>query len=185
MAEASNPLLQECRSSLALRSGAAVLFGIACLWPTIADAMLIKLFAVYAFVDGILTLSSGGWVFSRRSAWPLLLGGCVGVVIGATAYASPAMTLVGFTNLLTAWALALGMTFTVAAAALRGADRDYLFLLSGIASGLFARALLTYTAADIVVISTWTGLYGLTIGILFLKLTLQQYQLVALDLSVE
>src|SRR5437868_13533566 len=98
MAEVSNPLLQECRSSLALRSGAAVLFGIACLWPTIADAMLIKLFAVYAFVDGILTLSSGGWVFSRRSAWPLLLGGCVGVVIGATAYASPAMTLVGFTQ---------------------------------------------------------------------------------------
>ncbi|TMJ71186.1 MAG: HdeD family acid-resistance protein [Alphaproteobacteria bacterium] len=185
MAEVSNPLLQECRSSLALRSGAAVLFGIACLWPTIADAMLIKLFAVYAFVDGILTLSSGGRAFSRRSAWPLLLGGCVGVVIGATAYASPAMTLVGFTNLLTAWALALGMTFTVAAATLRGADRDYLFLLSGIASGLFARALLTYTAADIVVISTWTGLYGLTIGILFLKLTLQQYQLVALDLSVE
>ena len=185
MAEVSNPLLQECRSSLALRSGAAVLFGIACLWPTIADAMLIKLFAVYAFVDGILTLSSGGRAFSRRSAWPLLLGGCVGVVIGATAYASPAMTLVGFTNLLTAWALALGMTFTVAAVTLRGADRDYLFLLSGIASGLFGRALLSYTAADIVVISTWTGLYGLTIGILFLKLTLQQYQLVALDLSVE
>src|ERR1700716_2478001 len=47
MAEVSNPLLQECRSSLALRSGAAVLFGIACLWPTIADAMLIKLFDVY------------------------------------------------------------------------------------------------------------------------------------------
>jgi uncharacterized membrane protein HdeD (DUF308 family) len=184
MAEVSNPLLQECRSSLALRSGAAILFGIACLWPTIADAMLIKLFAVYAFVDGILTLSSGGWV-SRRSAWPLLLGGCVGVVTGATAYASPAMTLVGFTNLLTAWALALGMTFTVAAAALRGADRDYLFLLSGITSGLFARALLTYTAADIVVISTWTGLYGITVGIVFLKLTLQQYQLAALDLSTE
>src|SRR5207248_9658882 len=120
MAEASNPLLQECRSSLALRSGAAVLFGVACLWPTIADAMLIKLFAVYAFVDGILTLSSGGWVFSRRSAWPLRLGGGFVVVPGATAYASLAMTLVGSTNLLTAWALALGLTFAVAAPTLRG-----------------------------------------------------------------
>ena len=95
------------------------------------------------------------------------------------------MALVGLVNLLTAWAFALGTTFTVAAATLRGADPDCLLLLSGIASGLFARALLTYTAADIVVISTWTGLYGITIGILFLKLTLQQYQLVALDLSVE
>src|SRR5438045_9207651 len=126
MAEVSNPLLQECRSSLALRSGAAVLFGIACLWPTIADAVLIKLFAVYAFVDGILTLSSGGWVFSRRSAWPLLWGGCVGVVIGATAYAAPAMTLVGFTHLLPAWALGLGMSLTVAAGTLRGPDRGFL-----------------------------------------------------------
>jgi uncharacterized membrane protein HdeD (DUF308 family) len=185
MANHPDTLLRECRSSLALRSGAAVLFGIGCLWPTITDAMLIKLLSGYAFVDGILTLSAGGWVLSRCCVWPLLMSGCVGLVIAATAYAWPGMTLVGLLNLLTVWALALGMTFTVAAATLRGADRDYLLLLSGIASGLFARALLTYTAADIVVISTWTGLYGLTIGILFLKLTLQQYPLVALDLSVE
>jgi hypothetical protein len=40
-----NTLLRECRSPLALRSGAAALFAIACFWPTITDAMLIKLFA--------------------------------------------------------------------------------------------------------------------------------------------
>jgi hypothetical protein len=50
---------------------------------------------------------------------------------------------------------------------------------------VFARALLSYTAADIVVISTWTGLYGLTLGILHLKLALQRYQLAALDLSAQ
>jgi len=185
MANYPDTLLRECRSSLALRSGAAVLFGIACLWPTITDTLLIQLFACFAFVDGILTLSSGGWVLSRRSVWPLLIGGCIDLVIAATVYTWSGMTLVGFLNLLTVWAFALGTMFTVAAATLRGADRDCLLLLSGIASGLFARALLTYTAADIVVISTWTGLYGITIGILFLKLTLQQYPLVALDLSVE
>jgi hypothetical protein len=54
-----NTLLHERRSSLALRSGAAALFAIACFWPTVTDAMLIKLFAAYAFVDGVLTLSSG------------------------------------------------------------------------------------------------------------------------------
>jgi hypothetical protein len=68
---------------------------------------------------------------------------------------------------------------------LRRADRDYLLLLSGIASGLFARALLSSTAADTVVISTWMGLYGLTLGILFLTLALRQYELVTLDLSAE
>jgi uncharacterized membrane protein HdeD (DUF308 family) len=82
------------------------------------------------------------------------------------------MTLVDLVNLLRIWAIALAITFTLACATLRQADGDYLLLLSGIASGLFARALLSSTAADTVVISTWMGLYGLTLGILFLKLAL-------------
>jgi uncharacterized membrane protein HdeD (DUF308 family) len=180
-----NTLLHERRSSLALRSGAAVLFAIACFWPTITDAMLIKLFAAYAFVDGVLTLSSGDWALSCRSVWPLLVGGCLDLVAAAAAYGWSGMTLVDLVNLLTIWAIALAITFTLACATLRQADGDYLLLLSGIASGLFVRALLSSTAADTVVISTWMGLYGLTVGILFLKLTLQHYQLVALDLSPE
>jgi uncharacterized membrane protein HdeD (DUF308 family) len=180
-----NTLLHERRSSLALRSGAAALFAIACFWPMITDAMLIKLFAAYTFVDGTLTLSCPGWVLSCRSVWPLLVGGCIDLVAAATAYAWSGMTLVGLVNLLSVWAIALAITHTVACAMLRRADRDYLLLLSGIASGLFARALLSSTAADTVVISTWMGLYGLTLGILFLTLALRQYELVTLDLSAE
>ena len=182
MTDDANALLQERRSSLALRSGAAVLFAVACFWPTITEAMLIKLFAAYAFVDGILTLSPGGWRLSCRSVWPLLIGGCVDLAAAGAAYAWSGATLL---DLMTIWAIALGTTFTIACATLRQADSDHLLLLSGIASGLFARALMSYTAADIVVISTWTGLYGLTLGILHLKLALQRYQLIALDLSAQ
>jgi uncharacterized membrane protein HdeD (DUF308 family) len=185
MVKDANALLYERRASLALRSGAAILFAVACFWPTLADAMLIKLFAAFAFVDGILTLSSGGWSLSSRPGWPLLTGGCVDLAAAVAAYAWSGATLLDFVNLMTIWAIALGTTFTVACATLRQADSDCLLLLSGIASGLFARALLSYTAADIVVISTWTGLYSLTLGILLLKLTLQRYQLVALDLSAQ
>jgi uncharacterized membrane protein HdeD (DUF308 family) len=184
MATDANALLHERRAS-PLRSGAAVLFAIACFWPTITDAVLIKLFAAYAFVDGILTLSSGGWCLSCRSVWPLLTGGCVDLAAALTAYACSGATLLDLVSLMTIWAIALGTTFTVACATLRQADGDYLSLLSGIASGLFVRALLSCTAADIVVISTWIGLYSLTLGILLLKLTLQRYQLVALDLSAQ
>lgn len=185
MANDPNTLLQEHRSSLALRSGAAVLFAIACLWPTITDAALIKLFAAYAFVNAVLALSSGGWVSSRHAVWPILLGGCVDLVAAVTAYAWPGMTLVDLVNLLTVWTVALAITFVIGSVTLRKVDQDYLLLLCAIASGLFARALLTCTGADTVVVSTWMGLYGLTLGILLLKLTLQQYQLVALDLSAE
>ena len=53
-------LLDERRLSFALRSGAGILFAIAFLWPAMGDAALIRLFAAYAFVDGILVLSAGG-----------------------------------------------------------------------------------------------------------------------------
>jgi uncharacterized membrane protein HdeD (DUF308 family) len=185
MTNDASALLHERRASLALRSAAAILFAIACFWPTITDTMLIKLFAAYAFVDGILTLSSGGWALANRSVWPLLAGGCIDLAAAVAAYAWSGTTLLDLVNLMTIWAIALGATLTVSCATLRQADSDYLLLLSGIASGLFARALLPYTAADVFVISTWTGLYGLTVGILLLKLTLQRYQLVALDLSAQ
>jgi len=151
MAEEANALLYERRASLALRSGAAVLFAIACFWPTISDAALIKLFAAYAFADGVLTLSSGGWSVSSRPAWPLLAGGYVDLAAAVVAFAWSGATLLDLVNLMTIWAIALGTAFTVACATLRQADCDYLLLLSGIASGLFARALLSSTAAD------WVG----------------------------
>jgi uncharacterized membrane protein HdeD (DUF308 family) len=86
-------------------------------------------------------------------------------------------------NLATVWAIALGITFTVASATLRQAGGDYLLLLSGIASAVFGRALLSHMAGDVVVMSTWTGLYALTLGIVLLKLTLQLYRPIAIDLS--
>jgi uncharacterized membrane protein HdeD (DUF308 family) len=114
-----------------------------------------------------------------------LAGGCVDLAAVVAAYAWSGTTLLDLVNLMTVWAVALGTTLTVSCATLRRADSEYLLLLCGIASGLFARDLLSYTAGDIVVISTWTGLYGLTVGILLLKLTLQRYQLVAPDLSAQ
>jgi hypothetical protein len=57
-------------------------------------------------------------------------------------------------------------------------------LLSGIAIGLFGRALMSHAAGDVVVLSTWLGLYALTSGILLFKLTLQRYRPMFVDLSM-
>src|ERR1700730_1390769 len=142
MAQDAISLLHERGSPLALRSGAAVLFAIACFWPTITGAMLVKLFAAYAFVDGILTLSSGGWSLSSRSLWPLLTGGCIDLAAAVAAYAWSGATLLDLVSLMTIWAIALGTTFTVACATLRQAGSDYLFLLGGVASRPVSAALL-------------------------------------------
>lgn len=171
--------------SLALRSAAALLFAVAFLWPAITEATLVSLFAAYGFVDGALALSAGGTGLRYRAIWPLLIGGCVGIAASAAAFAWPDMKLLDLVNLATIWAIALGITFTAASATLRQADGDYLLLMSGIASALFGRALLSHMAGDVVVMSTWTGLYAMTLGILFFKLTLQLYRPFAIKLSTE
>jgi uncharacterized membrane protein HdeD (DUF308 family) len=182
-AENVNVLLDQRRLSLTLRSGVGLVFAIAFFWPTLTFSGLVGLFAAYAFVDGILILSTGGWGLAQRPVWPLLIAGCADIVAAAAAYFSPGLTFNGFGNLLAAWAVAMAAGCAISCATLREADPDYLLLLSGIAAGLFARALLSHTAGDVVVLSTWLGFYALTSGILLFKLALQRFRPIFVDLS--
>lgn len=183
-AEDANALLDQRRLSLALRSAASLLFAVAFFWPTLTFPMLVKLFAVYAFVDGILTVAPGGWSLTQRAVWPLLAGGCVNIAVAVAAYIGPALAVFDFGNLLAVWAIALAAARTIGCATMREADPDYLLLLNGIAAGFFGRALLSPAAGDVVVLSTWIGLYVLTVGILLFKLTLQRYRPIFVDLSM-
>jgi len=164
------------RSSLALRSAAAFLFAIAFFWPTLTGEALVPLFAAYAFVDGALALSPGGWRLPYRRAWPLLVGGSIDILAAAGVYIWPGMTLPLLVSVTTAWAIATGVSFIVAGISLREADDEYLLLLSGIVALVFARALLSHLAGDAIVFSTWIGLYVLTLGVVLLRLTLKYCQ---------
>jgi len=179
-AQSATELLQDRRSSLPLRAAAAFFFGIAFFWPEIDDAAVIRLFAAYAFVDGVLALSPGGWGLSYRLGWPLLIGGCIGLIGFGTAYLWPGMTLPLLSDVVAVWAIASAFAFALAYVALRAADDDQLFLLCAIASLIFGRALLSQLAVDAVVLSAWLGLYAMTMAVLFLKLTLRHYRLMLL-----
>lgn len=179
----ANALLDQRRLSLALRSGASLLFACAFFWPTLTLPMLVKLFAAYAFVDGILTLAPGGWSLQERAVWPLLAGGCINIAAAAAAYLGPALGWFEIGNLLAAWAIALAASRTIGCATMRQADPDYLLLLAGIAAGFFGRALWSPAAGDAVVLATWIGLYALAIGIVLFKLTLRRYRPIFVDLS--
>jgi len=153
-----------------------MLFAIAFLWPTLTQDDLAPLFAAYAFVDGALALSPGGWRLPYRRVWPLLIGGGVDIMAAIGAYVLPEMTLSVLVNLVMTWAVAFGGLLSIASFTLREADDEYLLLLCGIAALAFGRALLSQLAGDAIVFSTWTGLYALIFGIVMLKLTLKQYQ---------
>jgi len=147
------------------------------------EAAMTRLFAAYAFLDGVLILSSGGWSLRSRCVWPLLLGGCADIAVAAAAYGWPGITLPGLLDLMAVWAIVFGTSFAVGSVVLRRVNGSYLLLLCGIASGLFGRALLSYMAGDVVVIATWVGLYALTLGILLFKLSLRLYRFVPVDVS--
>jgi uncharacterized membrane protein HdeD (DUF308 family) len=170
-------LLGERRVILALRSSAALLFAVAFLWPVMTDAMLVTLFAAYAFVDGALVLSPGGWSVPQRAAWPLLAGGCLDLLAAIVVCGWPGITPAILAHVVAIWSVGSALAFTVACVTLRNADTDHLFLAAGIAALIFGRALLSPLAGDVIVLSTWLGLYALTIGILFFKQTLKHYQL--------
>jgi len=182
--ESAGALLDQRRLPLALRSGASLLFAVSFFWPTLTFPAMVKLFAVFAFIDGVLTLAPGGWALAQRAIWPLLAGGCINVAVAAATYVWPGMTVGDFATLLAVWAIALAAARTVGCATLREADPGCLLLLAGIAAGLFGRALLSPLTGDAVVLSTWIGLYALTIGIVLFKLTLQRFRPLFVDLSV-
>jgi uncharacterized membrane protein HdeD (DUF308 family) len=168
-------LLQDHRLSLALRTAAAFLFGTAFLWPGVNDVATIRLFAAYAFVDGVLALSAGGWGMAFRLGWPLLIGGVINLAGSGVAFAWPEMSVLALGDVAAGWAIASSFVFLAAYAALHRSDTSQLFLLSAIASMILGRALLSSVPLDAIILSTWLGLYAMTMWVLLLKLTLKQY----------
>ena len=154
---------------------AAFLFGTAFLWPGVTDAATIRIFAAYAFVDGILALAPGGWGMAFRLGWPLLIGGVIDLGGSVIAYVWPDMSLSALGGVAAGWAIASSFAFAAAYTTLHRSDRGQLFLLCAIASMVLGRALLSSIPLDAIVLSTWLGLYAMTVWVLLLKLTLKQY----------
>lgn len=181
-AQSADALLGDWRRSLAQRGAAAFVFGFAFLWPDLPDTMVIRLFAAYLLVDGVLALTPGGWASSWRLGWPLLIGGCIDIAGACAIYVSlwSGTTLSMLAHLAMLWAIASGIAFTLAGATLRRSDTDHLFLAGGIASLVFGRAMLSHFATDAIVLSAWMGLFALTMAALFLKLAVKHYRVVLL-----
>src|SRR5215472_10737356 len=106
---------------VALRGTLAVIFGVlAFVWPGMTFEVLVLLFGIYAFVDGVLVLSFGlmaagdgeGW-------WPLVLGGILGIGLGVVTFARPAAMGEALVYVVGFWAIVTGLLEIVAAIRLR------------------------------------------------------------------
>jgi uncharacterized membrane protein HdeD (DUF308 family) len=137
---------------LALRGGAAILFGLAAfLVPESALVALVLLFAAYLVIDGIFAVLAG-----------LVIEGGLGLAAGIVMALWPALSLLFFIKIAALWAILSGV------ALLWAARRRGLMLVGGVLSLLWGLLVLFEPMAGVVVWAWWIGAYALAFGVVML-----------------
>ncbi len=156
-----------------LRGVLAIVFGVLTLvWPTITLAALIIIFGVYAFADGIFLIvkAVGSWA-ARDDRWLLLLEGLLGVGIGVLTFFAPGVTAIGLLFFIAVWSLSTGILEIVGAIRMRKEiSGEVWWILSGIASVLFALLLMILPGAGILSLLWLLGAYAIVFGVILIAL---------------
>src|SRR5947208_4447848 len=152
-----------------LRGIAAIVFGvIAFVYPGLTVAVLVLLFGAWVLVDGVFRIV--GAIGHRASdpdwGWQLVIG-ILGIIIGFLTFHAPAITALALVIYIAAWALMIGVTEIALAIKMRREIKgEWLLILMGLASIVFAALLLwnpVAGAAALIWIIAW---YAVIIGVL-------------------
>ncbi|MCU1375424.1 MAG: hypothetical protein JWO68_2710 [Actinomycetia bacterium] len=170
--------------SLVLRGLAAVAFGVlALVWPGLTLWALVVLFGAYLLVDGLSTLLG---VLTHRAAVSfgprslLVLFALVSVAAGLLTLLWPGITALALLFLIAGWAFVTGVLHLVAAVQLRKEiTNEWLFVLSGIVSLVFATLLVITPGAGALAITWVIGWLSLLRGVLLLALAWRLHRLEA------
>jgi len=158
-----------------LRGVFAILLGILALvspGPTLAALILV--FAVYAFIDGIFAVVAG---FTAPSGprWWLVIGGALGIVLGAYTLFNPQITAVAFVIVIGIFAIVRGVAEVTTAVSLRNViESEWLYILSGIVAILFGAFLLVAPPATGVLAVLWLiAYYAILAGVMYVAIGLR------------
>jgi uncharacterized membrane protein HdeD (DUF308 family) len=172
-ADAMDKLLQKAWWMLALRGAAGVLFGVlAILWPGITLLVLVALFAAYAFVTAIVSVSAG--IQNRKTDkgwWLLLVLGIVAFAAGVVSVMYPDVTALFLVVLMGANALFTGALDIAIAVRLRKTIKgEWLLVLAGILSIVFGTLVLIFPGAGALALVWMVSFYSTFTGVLLLAL---------------
>src|SRR6267378_3486521 len=152
-----------------LRGIAAIVFGvIAFVYPGLTVAVLVLLFGAWVLVDGVFRIV--GAIGHRASdpdwGWQLVIG-ILGIIIGLLTFHAPGVTALALVIYIAAWALMIGVTEIALAIKMRREIKgEWLLILMGLASIVFAALLLWNPlagAAALIWIIAW---YAVIMGVL-------------------
>ena len=151
----------------------AIVFGVLIYaWPSIPLAMLIIVFGVYAVADGsfLVVKATGNWA-ALDDRWLLLLEGVIGVGIGVITLFVPGVTAIVLLFYIAAWSLSTGFLEIAGAIRVRREIKGELWwILTGVASIVFAILLLVFPGVGILSILWLLGVYAIVFGVLLVAL---------------
>ena len=159
--------------SLVIRGLVAILVGIvAIVWPGITFGALVLLFGAYALVDGVFALIGAFRASRAHERWgALVLEGIAGIAAAAITILWPGITAVALVYVIAAWAVITGVLEIAAAVRLRRfVAREWLLILSGVASILFGVLAAALPLVGAFAIAVGIGIYALVFGTLLIAL---------------
>jgi uncharacterized membrane protein HdeD (DUF308 family) len=159
--------------SLVIRGFLGIAVGILTfLWPGITLLALVFLFAGYALVDGVVSLTGAMHAVAAHERWGAsLLEGIFGIAAAVITVLWPAITALSLVILIAAWAIITGIAEIAAAIRLRRLiSGEWLLVLAGIASIIFGALIAAVPLAGALVIALWFGAYVMVFGVLLVVL---------------
>jgi len=159
-----------------LRGLVAIAFGILTWFqPGISLAALVLLFGAYAMVDGLFGV--GAAIAGRAEHqhwWLLLIGGLLGIGVGALTFLAPGITTIVLLLYIAVWAIATGALEIMVAIRLRKEiTGEWLLVLCGLASVAFGVLLVAQPGAGALallwLIATWAIVFGILLVSLAFK----------------
>jgi uncharacterized membrane protein HdeD (DUF308 family) len=169
--------------AIALRSAAAILFGVAALvWPGITLTALVLLFGAFVLIDGIMNVYGAirHDPADKRRRWLVALEGVAGIAVGVLTWVWPGITALALLWVIAAWAFVTGILEVAAAVKLRHEIRhEWLLGVLGLLSIAFAVALVVAPVAGALAITWLIGWYAIFSGVILGNLAWQARKLTA------
>ena len=156
------------RGVLALALG---VFAFAAPGPTLAA--LIFVFAAYAIFDGVLATALG-LADPAGPRWLLIVGGIIGIAIGAYALVNPQVTAVALVLLIGLFAIVRGVAEVGSAIWFRNFIQSaWLYVLTGVVSIAFGAYLIVAPGDGAIAVLFVIGFYALFAGVMYIAMGLQ------------
>ena len=151
---------------LLIRGILAVLFGItAFALPGLTLVTLVIIYGIYALADGITAL----WVGAGARAWPLLIIGVVGLLVGIYTFIFPGITTVALLYIIAVWSIVRGITDLVTALSLRKHLKSVSELvIAGFVSIIFGAWMLANPGRGALAMILIIGGYALIFGVVMI-----------------